>query len=91
VTATISRDEFSVWSRYIYEVCGIFLDESKGYLLETRLGGLITSLTPRFTKKKEPMAVFRLEDLDGSIEVVVFPDAYRDYQAVMSPDRFSRV
>jgi chemotaxis protein methyltransferase CheR len=41
VTATISRDEFSVWSRYIYDVCGIFLDDSKGYLVETRLGGLI--------------------------------------------------
>ncbi len=53
----------------------------------TRLGGLISSLTQRFTKKKEPMAVFRLEDLDGSVEVVVFPDAYRDYQSVMSPDR----
>jgi chemotaxis protein methyltransferase CheR len=37
----ISRDEFAVWSRYIYEICGIFLDESKSYLLETRLGGLI--------------------------------------------------
>jgi chemotaxis protein methyltransferase CheR len=37
----ISRDELSVWSRYVHEICGVFLDESKGYLLETRLGGLL--------------------------------------------------
>ena len=36
----ITRDELAVWSRYIQEICGIYLDGSKGYLLETRLGGL---------------------------------------------------
>jgi len=30
-----------VWSRYIHEISGIYLDESKGYLLETRLSGLV--------------------------------------------------
>jgi chemotaxis protein methyltransferase CheR len=40
-TASISRDELTVWCRYIYEICGLFLDESKAYLLETRLGILI--------------------------------------------------
>jgi chemotaxis protein methyltransferase CheR len=39
--ATITRDELTVWSRYIHEICGVFLDGSKGYLLETRLGGLL--------------------------------------------------
>ncbi len=53
----------------------------------TRLGGLVTSLAQRFTKKKEPMAVFRLEDLDGSVEVVAFPDAYREYGAAIGADR----
>jgi chemotaxis protein methyltransferase CheR len=37
---TITRDELAVWSRYVHEICGVYLDESKGYLLETRLGGL---------------------------------------------------
>jgi len=53
----------------------------------TRLGGLIASLTPRMTKKKEPMAVMKLEDLDGSIEVVVYPDAYRDYKPMLVQDQ----
>ena len=40
-TISITRDELAVWSRYVHEICGVFLDESKGYLLETRLGGLL--------------------------------------------------
>ena len=38
---TIARDELVVWSRFIHEICGISLDESKAYLLETRLGSLL--------------------------------------------------
>ena len=37
----ISRDELTVWIRYVRDLCGIALDESKAYLLETRLGGLL--------------------------------------------------
>ena len=40
-TAPITRDELAVWSRYIHEISGIYLDESKGYLVETRLSGLL--------------------------------------------------
>ena len=46
----------------------------------TRIGGLVTHLNKRFTKKsQEPFAIFQLETLDGSLEVVAFPNAYRDY------------
>jgi chemotaxis protein methyltransferase CheR len=41
MSLAISRDELSVWSRYVHEISGVFLDESKAYLLETRLGGLV--------------------------------------------------
>ena len=37
------------------------------------LGGLITNLARKFTKKGDQMAVFVLEDLDASIECTVFP------------------
>jgi DNA polymerase-3 subunit alpha len=37
------------------------------------LGGLITNLSRKFTKKGDQMAVFVLEDLDATIEVTVFP------------------
>ena len=38
---SISRDELAVWSRYVHENTGVFLDDSKAYLLETRLAGLL--------------------------------------------------
>lgn len=44
MSITIRREEVSVWSRYVQEICGIHLDESKGYLLETRLGSLISEI-----------------------------------------------
>jgi DNA polymerase III subunit alpha len=37
------------------------------------LGGVITGLSRKFTKRGDQMAVFVLEDLDASIEVTVFP------------------
>lgn len=39
--AAISRDELATWSRYIHEISGVFLDDSKAYLLETRLSSLL--------------------------------------------------
>jgi DNA polymerase III subunit alpha len=50
------------------------------------IGGLVTKLQRRFTKKGEPMAVFTLEDLQGAIEVVVFPSSYVNAQSVLIPD-----
>ncbi|MGA2849354.1 MAG: protein-glutamate O-methyltransferase CheR [Terracidiphilus sp.] len=41
MSIAITREEMPVWSRYIQEICGIHLDDSKGYLVETRLGGLL--------------------------------------------------
>jgi chemotaxis protein methyltransferase CheR len=41
INAVVTRDELAMWSRFIHEITGIFLDDSKKYLLETRLGGLL--------------------------------------------------
>ncbi len=37
----ITTDELKLISRYIYDICGIYLDESKAYLIETRLKRLM--------------------------------------------------
>jgi len=37
------------------------------------VGGVVGSLTRRFTRKGEPMIFFPLEDLEGAVEVVCFP------------------
>jgi chemotaxis protein methyltransferase CheR len=41
MSIAITREEMQVWSRHIHQLCGISLDESKAYLLETRLGTLL--------------------------------------------------
>lgn len=43
MTITIKPDEFANWRRYVHEISGIALADSKAYLLETRLSGLIES------------------------------------------------
>jgi chemotaxis protein methyltransferase CheR len=37
----VTREEYGVWSRYVYEISGIHLDQTKTYLLETRLGSML--------------------------------------------------
>ena len=37
----ITREELALWIKYIYDASGISLDESKGYLIETRFSGLL--------------------------------------------------
>jgi DNA polymerase III subunit alpha len=44
-----------------------------------RIGGLVSSLDKRFTKRKEAYARCRLEHLDGSVDVTVFPQAYASF------------
>jgi len=50
------------------------------------VGGLVTRLQKKFTKKGEPMAVFWLEDLQAAMEVVVFPSSYVAASAVLAAD-----
>ncbi len=37
----LASNEFKLWADYIHSICGVFLDESKAYLIETRLSGLM--------------------------------------------------
>jgi chemotaxis protein methyltransferase CheR len=41
MSVAITAEEVTIWSRYVQETCGIVLDQSKAYLLETRLGSLV--------------------------------------------------
>ncbi|HPU01663.1 MAG: DNA polymerase III subunit alpha [Firmicutes bacterium] len=40
------------------------------------VGGIVTSVRTIYTKKGKPMAFVRLEDLSGSVEIIVFSDLY---------------
>ncbi len=41
------------------------------------IAGMIANATDRTTRKGDAMAILEFEDLEGSIEVVVFPEAYK--------------
>ena len=50
------------------------------------VGGVVTALSRRYTKKGDLMATFVLEDLESSIEVFVFPRTMQEYGALLEDD-----
>lgn len=56
-----------------------------------RLAGMITAVQRRQTKKGATWAQVTLEDLDNSITVQVFPQAYNEYSSQLIPDTVVQV
>jgi DNA polymerase-3 subunit alpha len=46
---------------------------------DVSIGGIISALRPLKTRKGDRMCVITLDDAQGSVEVVVFPDAFKQY------------
>ena len=64
---------------------------------EVSIGGIVSGLRPLKTRKGDRMCVFMLEDAAGSIEVVVFPEAFKQHghladngQTVLVKGKFER-
>ncbi len=53
---------------------------------EVRIGGIITAKRKSANKKGEPMAFLTLEDMDGTTEVIVWPNVYRDFVDIIESD-----
>ncbi len=51
------------------------------------IGGIISQVRRLRTKKGDPMAVVTLEDRDGSLETVVFPEAFKKYGHLLEIDK----
>ena len=49
--------------------------------------GIIAEVRITLTKKGDKMAYVRLEDLEGSVELIVFPELYRSSSALLTEDR----
>ncbi len=49
------------------------------------VAGMVNSARPHQTKKGDAMAFVEIEDMDAMCEVVVFPSAYKSYQALLEP------
>lgn len=50
------------------------------------IGGIITDKKIKYTKNDKIMAFINLEDLVGSVEVIVFPQSYEKYSAKLVED-----
>lgn len=50
------------------------------------IGGMITDKTIKYTKNNKIMAFLTVEDLVGTVEVVVFPKDYEKYQTFMEAE-----
>jgi DNA polymerase-3 subunit alpha len=53
------------------------------------VAGIVASVTRRYTKRGEPYAQFRLEDLAGGVTVVVFPGQYESLASLLVTTRSS--
>ncbi len=62
-----------------------------GKTVECKVAGIVADCRTRRTKKGDLMAVFNLEDLSGSVEVVVFPNSYAKYASHLAEDAPLRV
>jgi len=50
------------------------------------VGGLISEKTIKFTRNNKAMAFISIEDLTGTVEVIIFPKDYERYQRYLNAD-----
>jgi DNA polymerase-3 subunit alpha len=53
---------------------------------EVKLCGIIVTVKQTMTKKGDRMAYLTLEDLHGTVEVIVFPDLFKTASALITPE-----
>ncbi|HZI98225.1 MAG TPA: DNA polymerase III subunit alpha [Actinomycetales bacterium] len=58
-------------------IAQLMADEARQDGTTVTIAGLVTSVTRKMTKKGNPWAIATLEDLEGSIEVLFFPQTYQ--------------
>ena len=49
-----------------------------------RLAGMVGAITKRVTKNGDAMAIVRLEDMEGEVDLVVFPQLYKKVGSVLT-------
>lgn len=55
------------------------------------VAGIVSKMEIKVTKKGDTMAVIRLEDMTGHIEVVIFPKTYTEYMGILMEDTIIKV
>lgn len=80
------------WRKNISAVTSDFmLDEETGATKihdgeKVVIGGMVTAKTIKYTKTNQVMAFFTIEDLVGTVEVIIFPRDYEKYHTYLEED-----
>ena len=86
------QEQEELWKKGITNTTADFaLDEESGYARvrdneSVTIGGLIADKKIKYTKNDKVMAFLQLEDLVGSVEVIVFPKDYERNSAKLQED-----
>lgn len=81
-----------IWRKNITNTTADFMldEETNATIVEdgkaATIGGLIAEKKIKYTKNEKVMAFLQVEDLVGSIEVIVFPRDYEKYSSFLSED-----
>ena len=82
----------ALWKKRISTTTSEFvLDDELGHAkiedgIKATVGGIIAGKTIKYTKNDKMMAFLTVEDLAGSVEVIVFPRDYEKYAAKLQED-----
>jgi DNA polymerase III subunit alpha len=69
----------------------LLLDEERPHGTSLTVSGLVTSVQRKVTKRGDTWATVTLEDLDGAIEVLMFPSTYQLASTLLVEDSILRV
>ena len=69
----------------------LMLDEDRAHGSTLTVSGLVTGVNRRITKRGDAWATVTLEDLDGAIEVLLFPSSYQLAAPYLVQDAIIRV
>lgn len=86
-------DEYAEkWNRNITNTTNDFLLDEETQMVKVQdgaqatIGGMIIERTIKYTKNNKTMAFLTVEDLVGTVEVIVFPKDYEKYQQYLLED-----
>lgn len=69
----------------------LLTDEDRPHNTTVTVAGLVTSVQRKITKNGDPWATVTLEDLEGAIDVLLFPSSYRLAAPYLTDDAIIRV
>jgi DNA polymerase-3 subunit alpha len=69
---------------YSNATTGTLSEKPSGF--DVAIGGIVSAVRHMRTKKGDPMAVVQLEDWDGIVEVLIFPETYAKTQRLLETD-----